>query len=92
MIVGYKWYLCYAHPPILMKHTSLSFFLILLLLFSNFLLPGQNVSLQTCFSLAHKNNILIRQSQYSIQARKYTLAAENFRYFPRLTYLQDITT
>ena len=74
-------------PPILMKHKSLSFFLVLLLLLNNFLLSGQNVSLQTCFSLAHKNNLLIRQSQHSVQARKYALAAEKLSILPKVDLL-----
>ncbi|MCX6277334.1 MAG: TolC family protein [Bacteroidetes bacterium] len=70
-----------------MKHACLPFVLIFLLFCNTFILPGQNVSLQTCFSIAQKNNLLIRQSQHSILSRKYALAAERLSILPSVDLL-----
>lgn len=70
-----------------MKHHFLPFVLILLMVCPYSLLRGQDVTLQTCFSLAHKNNILIRQSQHNVQSRKYALAAEKLSMLPSIDLL-----
>jgi outer membrane protein TolC len=70
-----------------MKLNPLFFIPILLVAFTPSVLTGQDVTLQTCFLLAHKNNLLIRQSQHSIQAKKYSLAAEKLSMLPAVDLL-----
>ena len=61
--------------------------LLLFLVITHSLLKGQDISLQTCFSLAHKNNLLIRQSQHSVLAKKYSLTAEKLSMLPKVDLL-----
>ena len=48
---------------------------------------GQDISLQSCLSLAHKNNLLIRQSIHSVKAKKYALTAERLSMLPKVDLL-----
>ncbi len=62
------------------------------------LLSGQTTSLQQCFSIARQNNLQIRQTQHSIQAKQYALAAEKLSRLPKIdlfagyTYLSNPLT
>lgn len=61
-------------------------------------LSGQTTSLQQCFSIARQNNLQIRQTQHSIQAKRYALAAEKLSRLPKIdlfagyTYLSNPLT
>lgn len=46
-----------------------------------------NISLEECFALARKNNLLIRQANISLQARQYALQAEKQSYLPKVDLL-----
>jgi outer membrane protein TolC len=70
-----------------MKNALLSSFLIFLLFCNHSLSHGQNTTIQSCFSIAHSNNLLIRQSQHAVQARKYALSAERLSMLPRVDLL-----
>ncbi|MCK9421560.1 MAG: TolC family protein [Bacteroidales bacterium] len=70
-----------------MKNAILFQVLILLLACNSSLIRGQNITLQTCFSLAHSKNLLIRQSQHGVQAKKYALAAEKLSILPTIDLL-----
>ncbi|MEI8006046.1 MAG: TolC family protein [Bacteroidota bacterium] len=70
-----------------MKRVTLLFLLCLLLLCNDSLLHGQSVTLQTCLTLAHQNNLLIKESQHSVQARKYAVTAEKLSGLPKVDLL-----
>lgn len=70
-----------------MKQIFWSFLLLLFLVVTHALARGQEITLQTCFSLAHKNNLLIRQSQHNVLAKKYTLTAEKLSMLPKVDLL-----
>jgi len=70
-----------------MKTVFLTPALILLLFCNPFRAPGQNTTLQSCFSLARNNNPLIKQSQHAVQAKKYALTAERLSMLPKVDLL-----
>ncbi|MEI6888527.1 MAG: TolC family protein [Bacteroidota bacterium] len=70
-----------------MKYLSLSFVYFLFLICNDVMLEAQDVTLTACFNLAHQNNFLIRQSQHSVQARKYALTAEKLSALPKIDLL-----
>lgn len=47
----------------------------------------RSVTLEECFALARKQNLLIRQAQKSLQARQYALQAEKQSYLPKVDLL-----
>jgi len=59
---------------------------------------GQKTSLQQCFAIARQNNLQMKQTQHSIQAKRYSLAAENLSRLPKIdlfagyTYLSNPLT
>ncbi|MCK9205435.1 MAG: hypothetical protein M0P58_13520, partial [Bacteroidales bacterium] len=59
-----------------MKQVLFALVFFIFMLFNNALLYSQNLPLKTCFTIAHQNNLLIRQSQHGIKARQYALTAE----------------
>lgn len=69
------------------KRNALYFILIIFL--TGYSLPStaQNISLKECFDLARQNNLLIKQSQHSVQARKYAYAAEKLSVLPKVDLL-----
>ncbi len=70
-----------------MKNSFLYPTLLLILLWNHSLLHSQNTTLQTCFTLAHCNNLLIKQSQHSVEARKFALNAERLSMLPKVDLL-----
>jgi len=54
-------------------------------------LHAQEISLDRCFGIAESRNILIRQTQVSLAARQYNLAAEKMNYLPKLDALASYT-
>lgn len=73
--------------PLTRKHYALYLFLLLLLPVYNLQTSAQNVSLKQCFAFARQNNLLIRQSQHSMEARKYAYAAEKLSALPKVDLL-----
>lgn len=48
---------------------------------------GKKLTLKDCYQLAKQNNTLVQQAQKSLQAREYSLQAENRAYYPNLDLL-----
>jgi len=46
-----------------------------------------DISLETCFSLAHTNNYLLRQAEHSLEASRYLLTAERLGMLPKVDLL-----
>jgi len=70
-----------------MKNVFLYPVLVLFFISSHILSRSQNTSLQSCFSLARTNNLLIKQSQHLVQAKRYALSAERLSMLPSVDLL-----
>lgn len=48
---------------------------------------GQQLTLKDCYELARQRNALVKQAERSLQAREYSLQAENRAWFPKVDLL-----
>ncbi|RFS18872.1 TolC family protein [Chitinophaga silvatica] len=48
---------------------------------------GKSLTLKDCYQLAKQNNSVVQQAQKSLQAREFSLQAENRAYYPNLDLL-----
>ena len=74
-------------PQQLKKHYAFFFLLLLACPGYEQQSAAQNVSLKQCFDLARQNSFLVKQSQHSVQARKYAYAAEKLSALPKVDLL-----